>query len=733
MASSRFHASILSLMLLSGCTGAGSNVALPRGPAERVGSKASGPAHASTAGQMVAAPSLLPPVPAGTREFRALTNPADLVGTVTLNELQDDYFASNAVAYRLAQAVGPVRSALVTVSSLDERLYTRNGQVVQDTTATGGAFTLTASIPATAPCVVNALLARGHRLSAIVPAGASHTVLDESTSMVAELARWQLYPDATATGPSLADLTAPDLDTLLARTRTLAPQVPLEDTGASLPLIEALRAGSGHILRNAYVEAFGSRVTAGGASTPVVANELSEQWFGLLGFRPLALTRLAGIGIRGYAQSDGMPALTAQIVEPVDAVRDDAGHLFFTQDGVQLVSMVPAAGANLSGPLYGANEPSLTGDNLYTIAGVVNGPPNPNVWESAFRGAADATLGDGVPMQPDGFPLYNPAKLAVEEATGTVTRSSLYFTQPLTGRVMLLPGGDIRHFHRDSLASPAFEHTNLYSVAGRGIPLDPIEGASWGPPANGQTAQSAWLAKPTGLQRDAAGNLWILDAGLEDFPGAVLVVREQDGLIFRVPLTLEGAPYTPDGALDLRLSPPSAAQPELYVADTRRHWVFKFTRQDPATFSVGTPPATQAITRVVGKRDVPGFIDTQLPGVNYPSVYETTRGIPDPDGNVAPTAVTALLNLPGSICFTADGHLLVGDTGNGRVRLKQNGKVYTLAGGFDTRYLTGDARLAYLPSLGYINLDPHGGVLLTDRREAVVRNLHIQRGPLVSP
>jgi hypothetical protein len=662
------------------------------------------------------------------RQLRTLGATRDLVGTASFSVLDESYFRDSAATYRLQAA--PVGRAMVTVTALDEALYARDGQVVRATTDASGTYRLAGGVPADESCVVNVTFAGGHRLSAIAPAGAASRDVDEASTLVAEMARWQLRPDASTSGPSVQDVSSAALDAVEALTRSLLASELLPVTPGDLPSVEALQVGAGHRLRNAYVEAFGSRVTGSGTS---LFNQLANAWRDILGFQPLALTRVAGVGIRGYSQSDDKVATEAQLVAPMHAAMDEWGHVYLSQYDVQLVSMVPGSG--LTGPIYGEDQTSLGAGKLYTIGGVVNGPKDPNVWEQVFRGVASETLGDGVPMYdtaenaPQGFPLYSPHKLALERAPA-VQRSHVYFTQPFTGRVMLMPADDsLQHFGRPT----PYASRSLYVVAGNGPPPFPLPD-NWSA-EDDQPATAAGLFFPTGLTRDADGNLWLIDAG-NGAPGTggLLVVREADGHIFRIPLTLNNQPFTPDGALDLALSPDGT---KIYVADTERHWIFKLHK--PTVPEPTEPPLVSVvpIERVAGRQPTPaqpfvypGFIDTALRP--YPSIYDVSRAEPE---------ASALLNRPGSLCFDAAGNLLIGDTGNGRIRLKKSSdlasqqptELYTIAGGLDTRYLTGDARLAYLPATGYLSLDKDNNVLVTDRREAVVRRLHTVRGSLLPP
>jgi sugar lactone lactonase YvrE len=264
--------------------------------------------------------------------------------------------------------------------------------------------------------------------------------------------------------------------------------------------------------------------------------------------------------------------------------------------------------------------------------------------------------------------------------------------------------------------------------------LDPT---GW-PAVNGQQATQGGLWAPTGLARDAQGNLWILDAGNgQPSTGDLLVVRAVDGLLFRVPLQQNGVRLHPDGARDLVLSPDGT---ELFLADTARHCVFKATRPADATIAAydTVPPVPLEVERVLGKPGQPGFLDFAAPGVRVPAIEEVGLGVAAPSGDltsdggaVVSGAVKVLLDSPSALTFDGRGRLFVGDTGTGRIRMVHAGAVYTLAGGFATRYVTGDARLCVLPGIsGLCWSQADGTLLVTDEREAVVRRLHTQRGIL---
>jgi hypothetical protein len=167
-------------------------------------------------------------------------------------------------------------------------------------------------------------------------------------------------------------------------------------------------------------------------------------------------------------------------------------------------------------------------------------------------------------------------------------------------------------------------------------------------------------------------------------------------------------------------------RPWLYIAQTRDHCVLR--AQLPALAGLDTTvPATLPAQVVLGRPGHAGFVDTSLPGVSYPEIQDVSAPLPQ---------AQALLDAPSGLDFDAAGNLLVATAT--RVRLLEKaglggagGRVYTLAGGLDTRYLEGDSRLAYFPGTSQLAFDAvHGDVLLADSRLHLVRRLWTRRGAL---
>lgn len=655
----------------------------------------------------VAAPPALLAWPPARRRPLQVEPGGPLAGTVGFSLADQPYFRHNA-AYALAAM--PVAEALVVLAALDGPLVTAAGGAFDATTDDLGHFTI-ADAPAGVPVVVDALLANSHRLAALVPPGRTAITVDEASSMVTEMARWQLRPardPAAPLAPSLPDLSTEAVAALEADTAAVVEASAFAAGDGDVPTIAVLRAGGGAALRNLYVAAFGRAVTTT-AVDPGPADRLSDAWRTLLGYRPLALTRVAGNGVRGYNQAEGQEAVRVQLTDPTHAVLDRDGHMYIAQLDGQLLSLVP--GAPVDGTRWGLTG-TLAPGHLYTIAGVVNSPSQSETYTQLYDEAV-VTAGQA-PIARD-FALHAPSRLQLDEADADATH--LLFASGFGRRIFMIPGADTRRFGRDLQAG------RLYVVAGVGVVEVEVPTT---PAGDGEEAAGVKLGTPTGLAHDPAGNLWLLDA---DY-GALRVVRATDGRIFTLPVA--GAALGWGGAQDLRLAPDGGS---LYVADTRHHAIWRVPLPDASAIADLTPAAPALAeanaTCVLGRPGEAGFLDQSREGIRFPTLYTVARGVPAFTGS---GDAGVLLNRPTSIDFDGAGDLLVADAGNHRIRLLRAGAVYTLGGGFTTTSLEGDARICDFPDTAYLNYGAFdGNVLVADRRGSMVRRLWTTRGTEAPP
>jgi trimeric autotransporter adhesin len=478
------------------------------------------------------------------------------------------------------------------------------------------------------------------------------------------------------------------------------------------------------------------------------------------------ITTYAGTGTGGY-NGENVAALAAELGDPGGIQFDGAGNLYLAELGNGRVRRIaaggshavttvagrgpsqpfdgdggPATAAGLKFPFRlallpagcgGAGAPACEiwfGDSGHhcvrrvdangVITTVVNGPPAPGVEPTAGNG------GDGGPSI--AARLDTPGALRGPGNTVVVVDAG-----PQASRVRLhdVATGTIRALAGDGQAS----------FGGDGLP-----------------ATQARLNRPTGLARDAAGNLYVTDhenfrvrritpdgvmgtfaggperggdgdgglaiAARFDQPtgvavapsGDVLVTDARTHTVRRVDAggvigPLAGLAYTAgsggDGgpAVDARLNTPlrttADAAGNLFIADFNNH---RIRRVDAAT---------QVITTVAGS------------------------GAPGSSGDGGP-ATAAKLNNPASVAVGADGSLYVADFANHRIRVVDPaGVIHPLAGtGVETGSLDGPggnaaddrrdggpASAATFSEPTGIRLAPDGALLVADQGNNVIRRL----------
>lgn len=657
-----------------------------------------------------ASPSPSPrPSPSATPTPAATPSPTGrtVYGLVTLRTATLPYFQHN-LAFHLAST--EVGGAAVTFTTLEQALLTYNGSVIGTTTGDDGRFTVQGQLPADAAFVATAALAGGHRLSALALPGSRDLTLDEASSMIAELARWQAPTDPRPGGAGAKALHDWPRDTLTALYQhTLALLAPGDfATSGTPPVIEALQAGAGFKLRHRYVRAFGSRVTAAGSSE---ADQLSDAWRALLGFRPLAVTVLAG----GGAGGDDTAAASALLAGPTDAVPDAAGNVWIAEHDANAIRVVPAADR---GPWL-ERATNLTAGRLYTLLGDDAGPVTPAAFEALYQPLETqaATLPEAAPYAVDPatrepFPILGPRRLMLEP--GPADTPGIYIASDLAQRVFWIPAVDMQRFGRRVRAG------RLYTLAGDGQEATPDKPDV----GDGGPATAAHLSHPAALARDSLGDVFILDAGVagDTVHGSVRLVRATDGKIQSLPVTSGGQPLRLAGATDLHLVESTAGN-VLYVADAPHNTVW----------SIPLPHDLQALQQDA----VQSIAATALFGGVSPAppadLYAANLPVPREQ---------AAVQAPSALALDSAGDLVVAEGDAARLRLLEaggltgTGGVWTVGGTFVTPpgetgvadVLEGDARLAAFPYTASLALEADGNVLLADPRANVVRRLWLRRG-----
>jgi sugar lactone lactonase YvrE len=515
--------------------------------------------------------------------------------------------------------------------------------------------------------------------------------------MIAETARWQLRDIPINQAGLLASV--------YSATSALLADVGLATDGGTIPNVEALKLGAGHVLRNAYIETFGSMIGEG-ATGDANANTLSDAWKTLLGFRPLALTRVAGNGTKSFDQGDGRVAAEAPLGSVQDAAVDHLGNLYLTEHDNGLLRFVPKGG---HAAMLGQTDP-MTDGLIYTLAGQINTGTDLASFNDLYAAAEAASVADpsAAPLLSAGHALIRPRKLLLQRV-GATDDSHLFVLSKFGQRVFFIPATNVTVFGRDFLAG------RLYTVLGNGLVAGQPDVLS----EEGSPGHAFALNEPTAMAQDSAGNLYVLDS----IAGAVRLVRAGDGSVITLPLKADASTaYAAVGAQDLRVV--EGAANFLYLADTNAHTVVRFPLPANLADLAGAVPDMTAQT-VFGVAGTPGYIKA---GLTYPDIHDASKALSE---------ANALLNEPTSLTFDGDGNMIV--AAKGRLHMMEAaaldpgtvGNTYVIAGGIDTRNIVGDARLGYFPATTSVRYDAASkNVLVVDNAENVVRRLWTARGTL---
>lgn len=342
---------------------------------------------------------------------------------------------------------------------------------------------------------------------------------------------------------------------------------------------------------------------------------------------------IAGTGAASYG-GDAGPATAALLRDPVGIAVDGAGNLFIVDFSNNRIRKVD------------------TGGTITTIAGTGS---------SGFSG-------DGGPATAAQLSL--PFGVAVDGA----------------GNVFIADGGNRRIRRVDAVSGI------ITSVAGSGSNCFP----STSPCGDGGPSALAQLGSPNGVAVDAAGNIFIADAGVhrirrvDAVSGTMTTVAGTGVFGFNG----DGAPAT-----SIQLGSPNGVAVDgagnLYIADTFNQRVAKV---DPAG----------SLTTVAGT-GVSGF-----------------------SGDGGP-ATAAMLSLPFAVHVDGAGTVFVADTANNRVRRVDpgTGLIDTVAGNglFGFGGDGGPATAAVLAFPSGVALDAAGNLLIADRLNHRVRRVALNQAP----
>jgi uncharacterized protein (TIGR03437 family) len=316
----------------------------------------------------------------------------------------------------------------------------------------------------------------------------------------------------------------------------------------------------------------------------------------------------------------------------------------------------------------------------YTITTIVGSPGNPG-----FAGDSGSAVGSQ---------LNFPFGLAVDKS-GTI-----YIADGLNNRVRKVSGGVIT------------------TVAGNGTA---------GFTGDNGSATSAELNNPTGVAVDSSGNIYIADSGNN------VVRKVANGTITTFAGSNSvGAGYSGDTgtAITAQLNNPvgvaADAAGNVYIADAGNNVVRQVYSGNIITAAVGfTHPDAVAIDSS-GNLYVADTVARRI--VEYSGgVYTTIAG----NGNGAFSGddgpgTQAALNAPMGLAVDASGNVYIADTLNGRIRkLTPSGTITTIAG-TGALYFSGDNGPASQAAMYFprgVAVDPSGNVYIADTANSVIRQL----------
>ncbi len=491
------------------------------------------------------------------------------------------------------------------------------------------------------------------------------------------------------------------------------------------------------------------------------------------------ITTVAGTGVYGYTGDNG-PATSATISGPSSVAIDNAGNLYISDEGNNVIRKVAATTGTMT-TFAGSSTATVLGDNGPATAAQITGPTG-----IAFDGAGNLYIST----------LVNRVR-EVNANTGVITTvaGSSYGYAGDNGPATLASLGQVEGVAVDKSGNIYIADSSNQVIrkvtASTGI-ITTIAGkwpTSWGFSGDGGPATSAQLNEPYGVAVDGAGNVYIADSGNE----AVREVMAGTGIInsiagapprSTVTLSGDGGPANASG-LSQPIGVTADAAGNLYIAETDANRVRKVTAANapPATaatapaFSVAagtyvnpqtvvlsdsTPGAAIYITlngtlptttgagyhgpiSVTGSATLqaiavaPGYLPSAAASATYtittppPSLISTVAGTGVSSAQAGGAATSAQLGLPYDVALDANGNMYIADAYNQVVWkvLASNGTTSVFAGTPGAPGQGGDgvpATQSALLSPSHVAFDAAGNLYISDSASGEVRKVSAQTG-----
>jgi sugar lactone lactonase YvrE len=433
------------------------------------------------------------------------------------------------------------------------------------------------------------------------------------------------------------------------------------------------------------------------------------------------ISTFAGSGIVPGIWGEGGPATNAALSGPSDVSLDSSGNLYISLDGDEAIRVVNPAGIittivsgfGFSGDGGPASSARLDSPEGVLAAGgsiYINDFSNKRV-RKITSGIINTIAGNGVfRYGGDGGPaisafMNRPWGLALDGA------GAIYFADTANSRIRAIaPNGTINTiagigvlgFAGDggqaaaaTIGSPSFvfvdpagnkyfsdnNNVRVRKINPAGIITTAVGSGNYAYSGDGGLATNASIEVPRGMAMDAAGNLYLAEAG-----NSIIRKITPAGIISTFAGTPQAPGYSGDGgpALNAQLNSPEGlaidAAGNLYVADFGNQVVRKIT---------------------------PGGVITTYAG----------NGAAGYSGDGGPAASASLQN-PEGLAVDAASNLFIADSGNRRVRrVDATGRITTSVGNgsFGNSGDGGPATAAALGSPFDVKVDAAGNLYITDR------------------
>jgi sugar lactone lactonase YvrE len=414
------------------------------------------------------------------------------------------------------------------------------------------------------------------------------------------------------------------------------------------------------------------------------------------------LTRFAGTGQYGISK-DGGPALSAPLAWPAGLAVDNFGNLFIVENAAHRVRKVTADGTIST--VAGTGVAGNSGDGGPSVNAQFNWPTAVTVDASNNLYVADTSNGQVRKVSPDGIISTVASNLQDAQAVAIDASGSLFIAEHYL--IQLDSCGDDQDVGR------------IIKVTG-GVVQKVFDGPD--------------LALPRSIALDAAGSVYVSDAGLWR------ISRISSGVIS----TVVGGP---DGK---QLIGPTALAVDgsgvFYVSDPGHSRIAKISPQGELTNVVGdgfpgnywsdggkaTDSALSSPFGVAvdssGNLYIADFGNNRVRKVSADGSITTIAGNGSPGfaGDGGP-ATAAQLKTPAGVAVDASGNVYIADSGNNRIRkVSKNGVITTVAGRGDINPPLGDGGSATSAALAgplAVAVDASGNLYIADTNFLSIRKV----------